>query len=58
MTETPYTVGSVDLSRVHMVGIGGSGMSGLARILLIRDAVVTGSCLLYTSDAADTKRIV
>ena len=43
MTETPYTVGSVDLSRVHMVGIGGSGMSGLARILLIRDAVVTGS---------------
>lgn len=32
-----------DLSRVHFVGIGGSGMSGLARILASRDAVVTGS---------------
>lgn len=33
----------VDLSRVHLVGIGGAGMSGLARILLGRGAVVTGS---------------
>lgn len=33
----------VDLSRVHMVGIGGSGMSGLARILVERGSVVTGS---------------
>lgn len=32
-----------DLSRVHMVGIGGSGMSGLARILVERGSVVTGS---------------
>lgn len=31
------------LDRVHMVGIGGSGMSGLARILLSRGAQVTGS---------------
>lgn len=34
---------SVDLSRVHLIGIGGSGMSGVARILLDRGAVVTGS---------------
>lgn len=34
---------SYDLSRVHMVGIGGSGMSGLARILANRGGVVTGS---------------
>lgn len=33
----------VDLSRVHLIGIGGSGMSGVARILLSRGAVVTGS---------------
>ncbi len=33
----------MDLHRVHMVGIGGAGMSGLARILLSRGAVVTGS---------------
>ncbi|MDO5031391.1 UDP-N-acetylmuramate--L-alanine ligase [Corynebacterium sp.] len=32
-----------DLSRVHLVGIGGSGMSGLARILVNRGAIVTGS---------------
>ncbi|MCG7260747.1 UDP-N-acetylmuramate--L-alanine ligase [Corynebacterium hesseae] len=40
MTDTPSTT---DLSRVHFVGIGGSGMSGLARILVSRGAVVTGS---------------
>lgn len=31
------------LDRVHMIGIGGAGMSGLARILLERGSVVTGS---------------
>jgi UDP-N-acetylmuramate--alanine ligase len=34
---------SPDLDRVHLVGIGGAGMSGIARILLTRGAVVTGS---------------
>ncbi|MBZ8178146.1 UDP-N-acetylmuramate--L-alanine ligase [Corynebacterium sp. 3HC-13] len=33
----------IDLSRVHLVGIGGSGMSGVARILLDRGSVVSGS---------------
>ncbi|APT92231.1 UDP-N-acetylmuramate--alanine ligase [Corynebacterium phocae] len=32
-----------DLDRVHMIGIGGAGMSGLARILLARGSTVTGS---------------
>ena len=32
-----------ELSRVHMVGIGGAGMSGVARILLARGAQVSGS---------------
>ncbi|GAB3081155.1 UDP-N-acetylmuramate--L-alanine ligase [Corynebacterium aquatimens] len=32
-----------DLSRVHLIGIGGAGMSGVARILLDRGSVVTGS---------------
>jgi UDP-N-acetylmuramate--alanine ligase len=32
-----------DLSAVHLVGIGGAGMSGIARVLLARGAVVTGS---------------
>lgn len=31
------------LQRVHMVGIGGAGMSGLARILLARGGAVSGS---------------
>ncbi len=33
----------IDLSRVHMIGIGGAGMSGVARILLARGATVSGS---------------
>lgn len=32
-----------ELQRVHMVGIGGAGMSGVARILLDRGAAVSGS---------------
>ena len=32
-----------ELERVHMVGIGGAGMSGIARILLDRGAMVSGS---------------
>ena len=34
---------TIDFSRVHLVGIGGAGMSGVARILLSRDATVSGS---------------
>ncbi len=32
-----------ELARVHLVGIGGAGMSGIARILLDRGALVSGS---------------
>jgi hypothetical protein len=37
------TKNSIDLSRVHLIGIGGAGMSGVARILLSRGAIVSGS---------------
>lgn len=40
MTTPPE---QIDLSRTHMVGIGGAGMSGIARILLARGYSVTGS---------------
>ncbi|GAB10164.1 UDP-N-acetylmuramate--L-alanine ligase [Gordonia araii NBRC 100433] len=40
------------LSRVHMVGIGGAGMSGLARILLARGGQVSGS------DAKDSRGLL
>ncbi len=40
MTTSPLPA---HLERVHMVGIGGSGMSGLARILLARGGSVSGS---------------
>ncbi|MFT4043839.1 MAG: UDP-N-acetylmuramate--L-alanine ligase [Gordonia sp. (in: high G+C Gram-positive bacteria)] len=40
------------LRRVHMVGIGGAGMSGLARILLARGGAVSGS------DAKDSRGIL
>lgn len=45
MTQT------IDLSRVHLIGIGGAGMSGVAHILLDRGAVVTGS------DAKDSRPV-
>ena len=37
------TVPAEDLGRVHFVGIGGAGMSGIARILLARGMGVSGS---------------
>ena len=37
--------------RIHIVGIGGAGMSGIARILCTRDAQVSGS------DAKDSRRL-
>ena len=40
------------LQRVHMVGIGGAGMSGLARILLARGGAVSGS------DAKDGRAVL
>ena len=40
------------LQRVHMVGIGGAGMSGLARILLERGGAVSGS------DAKDGRAVL
>lgn len=45
------TLDITDLGRVHVIGIGGAGMSGIARILLARAVVVSGS------DAKDSRRI-
>jgi UDP-N-acetylmuramate--alanine ligase len=39
-TEIPA---AVDLGHVHFVGIGGAGLSGLARLMLARGVVVSGS---------------
>jgi UDP-N-acetylmuramate--alanine ligase len=41
-----------ELQRVHMVGIGGAGMSGIARILLDRGGLVSGS------DAKESRAVV
>ncbi len=51
---TPGTGAPADLAslgRVHVVGIGGAGMSGIARILVARGVPVTGS------DAKDSRRL-
>ncbi len=39
------------LDRVHLIGVGGAGMSGIARVLLARGAQVTGS------DAKDSRTL-
>lgn len=41
-----------DLGKVHFIGIGGSGMSGIARVLLGMGHKVTGSDLRDTSNVA------
>ncbi|MGL4306947.1 MAG: UDP-N-acetylmuramate--L-alanine ligase [Mycobacteriaceae bacterium] len=43
MNSAPIDILPMDLQRVHMVGIGGAGMSGIARILLARGGQVSGS---------------
>jgi UDP-N-acetylmuramate--alanine ligase len=50
---TPTATHPVTLhDRVHLVGIGGAGMSGIARILLARGAEVSGS------DAKDSRTVL
>ena len=39
----PVTAGGLSMARVHMVGIGGAGMSAIARILADRGLPVSGS---------------
>ncbi|GGI75230.1 UDP-N-acetylmuramate--L-alanine ligase [Saccharopolyspora subtropica] len=46
------TPSTPDLRRVHLVGIGGAGMSGIARILLARGQEVSGS------DARDSRTVL
>lgn len=45
------TEGSQGLGRVHIVGIGGAGMSGIARIMVAQGLAVSGS------DAKDSRRL-
>ena len=46
-----------DLGTVHFIGIGGSGMSGIARILLGMGHKVTGSDLRDTSNVAALRKL-
>ena len=41
MSSDPGTL--AELGRGHLVGVGGAGMSGLARLLLDRGVTVSGS---------------
>ena len=50
--EPPEQQLPAELERVHMVGIGGAGMSGIARILLDRGGLVSGS------DAKESRGVV
>jgi UDP-N-acetylmuramate--alanine ligase len=42
-TPIPETAEGISLARAHLVGVGGAGMSGLARILVDRGLPVSGS---------------
>ena len=47
----------VNPRRVHFVGIGGCGMSGLARLLLQQGHIVTGSDLLPNGETTGLKKL-
>jgi UDP-N-acetylmuramate--alanine ligase len=49
---TPTSGAPAGLERVHLIGIGGAGMSGIARILLARGVAVSGS------DAKDSRTVL
>jgi UDP-N-acetylmuramate--alanine ligase len=46
----PHVVAPENLGIVHMVGIGGSGMSGIARLFLAKGITVTGSDVRESSN--------
>ena len=46
-----------DLKRIHLIGIGGSGMVGLARILLKKGFLISGSDLVMTDELNTLKKI-
>ncbi|MGO1348788.1 MAG: Mur ligase domain-containing protein, partial [Brevibacterium aurantiacum] len=41
--STPEIVPATELGAVHFIGIGGSGMSGIARIMVMNGVAVSGS---------------
>ena len=45
------------LGRVHFVGIGGAGLSGIARIMLARDIPVSGSDANDSEVLAELRRL-
>lgn len=51
-TDASQPTREASLARVHLVGIGGAGMSGIARILLARGSEVSGS------DAHDSRTVL
>ena len=48
---------SRDWRKLHLVGVGGAGMSGLARLLLARAIAVTGSDLKWSQGMATLARL-
>jgi UDP-N-acetylmuramate--alanine ligase len=46
----------LELGNVHFIGIGGSGMSGIARILMGMGHQVTGSDLRDTATVTELKK--
>ena len=44
------------MQRVHFIGIGGAGMSGLAEILLARGTKVSGSDLVRSEKTDELKK--
>ena len=51
------SLGFQQFKHIHMIGIGGSGMIGLATILQKRGFKVTGSDLVITAEVKELKKL-
>ena len=45
------------MTHIHLIGIGGSGLSAIARLLIERGDVVSGSDLEFTSFAQEIEEL-
>ena len=51
------SLGFQQFKQIHMIGIGGSGMIGLATILRKRGFNITGSDLVITPEVEELKKL-
>ena len=55
--KTPVIPGMGRVKRIHFVGVGGAGMSGIAEVLLEQGYVISGSDLVESNTTRRLEKI-